>query len=163
MSSRAATKWFQVDPTLDTNAYAADDRLGAIHELDFGRGKQSATLLGISVIDQAGNNAEIDLFFFDGSAAPTNGEVGADNAAFSPTDAKIVDCQGVFKIESTKYADTPNNSIATLKTTDVGGIAVNPQAGKIWVVAVIRGAAATYAADDLRFNYYFAQDSDEAN
>jgi hypothetical protein len=158
MSQRASTKHLEITPTLETSAYAADDQLTDVVNFNIAAGKQACTLLSLVVTDKQGQDIPMDLFFFTGTSAPA---MTSDvNDAIDFTDAVLAgNYQGSVSIVADDYVATGSAQSAVTKTNI--GLGLNPGDGKVYMVAVVRGAV-TYAASDLTFKAYFANDVDEA-
>lgn len=150
----SATRIISATPVIDTNAYATGDQLGSLMTLEnvvldlTG----SVTLMDVSLVDKAKQNASIDLLFF--KSAPTLTSV--DNGAFDISDANLVDIfMGVVKFTSANYSALNVNSVAT---TGNLGVMLTGGAKNIYVHAVIRSTATYASTTDLQFIFKFYQD-----
>lgn len=152
---RPSSAYVEVTPTLDTLAYADGDRLGSIEEVDVDaeNGYHGVKLDSISVTDLSGNGIALDLLFFH--ASPT--VASADNAAIDIADAEIVKFQGHVSLAATDYIATASNKIGTKSNIGLGlKTQQSDSSGKLYVLAVARGAA-TFAASDLTFKLHFSR------
>jgi hypothetical protein len=147
----------EVTPTLDTNAYAADDQLTDVMTIDTGIRDDSRhtgyILQSVTICDAAKQSVETVIFFFDES--PT--VASTKNAALDISDAEMADkCLGYATV--TSYEDLSANSVGCarnvglqLKVKSGGGN------GKIYAVAKTNGAP-TYAASSLVFKFHLTAD-----
>lgn len=122
--------------------YSAADAIGggiAFERLVPGDGG-SCIIETVTVIDQADQGANLDIFLFDDQITFT-----ADNAAFDPSDADMLKCIGVITVDTWNAAD--KSTIGTEKSV---GLAVQVAPGKqaLWAQLVTRGTP-TYVADQL--------------
>jgi hypothetical protein len=94
------------DPTVTAGAYSSGDAIGGL--LTFknittaGNGDRGALVESVLIVDEAAQGADVDLVLFDRTFTAT-----ADNAAFDPTDADLLNCIGVVNI-TTHYAFNDN-------------------------------------------------------
>lgn len=100
----------KVTPTITAGAYTAEDAIGGL--MTFTNAARdlngSGIIFTVTISDKAKQDAEIHLFIFDQTFTATT-----DNNAFAPSDADMLNCLGVIKIEAADYSDTSNNSVAT--------------------------------------------------
>lgn len=149
--SSPAYKRVQVTPTLDTNAYSANDRVGTVHTLTAACiNGRAAKLASLSVLDKAAQGAALTLLFFD--SLPT--VASDDNAALDITDAMMEKCKGHVTIGTGDYQAIAASKIACVK--NIGLILESGSQGNLYVVVMTTGTP-TYAADSLVFNYSFEQ------
>lgn len=141
-------------PTLDTNAYAANDHLGTLGTLypNSGdqRGAAASVLKSVTVIDDAAQGAEIHFYFFNES--PTI--ASSDNAALNIADAEMEKCIGYVTVAAADYEALSASSVATKEVY----LPVRPAKddGAIYVIAK-SGGSPTYAADSLTVKFAFEQ------
>jgi hypothetical protein len=147
----------EVTPTLDTNAYAADDQLTDVMTIDTGirdnDAKDAYVLQSITIVDAAKQSDEIVIFFFDESPTVSS----TKNAALDISDSEMQDkCLGYATVSL--YEDLANSSVGCarniglqLKMKTGGGN------GKIYAIAKVN-AAGTFAATSLTFKFHLAAD-----
>jgi len=146
----------EVTPTLDTNAYASGDRLGSIMTLtDAARLLGgTATLLDVSVVDQAKQCVAVDILFFDES--PT--VASADNAAIDIADAQMIDkFLGRVSIATTDWTNLAGNCEASPAQSAKIMKAISTSKN-LYALAVVRSGTPTFAAGSLVFRFKFVQD-----
>lgn len=127
-----------------TDAHATGDVIAAPQEIaNFASGKGgSAKLVSVTLIDESDVGANVDLVFLRAS-----GSIGAESAAFAPTDAVAATIEGVINL--TTYDDAVNAKVACLDNINrVMGCAYD--SNSIWVGLVARGSVTPAAADDLK-------------
>jgi hypothetical protein len=137
----------QVTPTLDTNAYAANDRVGSIMTFTpfIGVERPQFTIQSIVVIDEAKQSIEADLLLF--AASPT--VASADNAAIDITDAQMkANFVGSVTIYAADYKALANSSCATVRNI---GLTLQPDASNSFYGVLVTRGAPTYAAASLTF------------
>lgn len=150
----------EVTPTIDTNAYAAADHLGDLMTIDPSfsgiKNGDAYVLQSITIIDQAKQDAAINIFFFDASPTITS----SDNAALDIGDDEMVDkCLGVVSIVAGDYADLSANSVAT--KTNIGlnlRPLDNDTDGIVYALLQSQGTPTYAATDDLTIKFHFAAD-----
>lgn len=133
----------QVTPTLDTNAYADGDQVGALLTVPIVHPIYASELLTVTVLDKAAQSAALDLFFFDRSVT-----VAADQAAASFSDADMEFCLGVINIAAGNYDANAANSIATVNPNPCLPLFSSIRGSNVYVAIVSRGTP-TYAASSL--------------
>lgn len=124
-----------------TGAYAAGQQVGLPVEVKNAVLESGGigTLLSLSVLDPAKQDAALDIILF--SQAPS---VGADKSNWAPTAADLTTILGVVKVSATTpYSDGTARSVGTitnlklkLKATKVSQAQNN---SSIWVLVVSRG------------------------
>lgn len=128
-----------------TDAHTSGDVIAAPQELvDFAREMGRGVLLqSITLIDESDTGAAVDLVFLNAS-----GSIGAESAAFAPTDAVALTVIGVVSVTASDYADATNSKIATVGNI---GLLMHPTAAatSVWVGLVARGSITPAAADDI--------------
>jgi len=152
-----------VTPVLDTNAYAAGDRVGSIMtftpaHMDKG-GYFSVT--DVFVVDQALQSVALNFWMFD--ALPV--VASADNAALDITDAEMIaKAIGYAALATGDYVATASNSLGqsqtpgyTLRGHRLKKGAGQVPGGKSLFVVMEAGALATptYAAGSLKVCFKF--------
>ena len=133
-------------PTLDTSVYADGDQLGDLATLDnaFDSDKDTGSLLSVTIVDKAKQNADLDLLFFNGE--PTL--VSADNAALDISDADMADkFLGRVSVAASDYSELNASSVATKLGVGLF-LGAKARSEKLYVVLQSR-ATPTYAADSL--------------
>lgn len=137
-------------PTLDTSAYAANDRLGSLMTL-----MDNAIMPGkiylldeLLIVDGALQSQAIDVLIFD--SLPTI--ASADNAAIDFTDAQALKLLGSISVLAASYKATASNSYVLASNQ---GIFVSPQSSTmaLYAQAVCRSGTPTYAANSLQFRF----------
>lgn len=128
-----------------TDAHSAGDVVAAPEELvNFSRENGRGVLIeSIVVVDESDTGAALDLVFLS-----ANGSIGAESAAFAPTDAVALTCLGVVNITAASFDDFINSKVST--TTNIG-LLIQPAADttSVWVGLVARGSITPAAADDI--------------
>lgn len=133
----------QIEPTLDTSAYADGDQVSTLQTLPLMQGSFDGTLASVTVLSKTQDKAPLDLFIFDRSVT-----VAADNAAASISDTDMEFCLGVINVAAADYDDIGSvNSIATIAPT--AGLPVKADVSPNLYVAIISRGAVTFAATDL--------------
>lgn len=149
-----------VTPTVSTSpAYTAGDQVGGIQTLPGAcLGRAVSTLLSVSVVDKASQNAALTIFFFN--QLPTI--ASSDNAAFDLTDANMLNCVGAVTIAATDYQSSSSNSVATIKMGSCGlavmSSVTDSNSGALYAVAKTTGTPTYASTTDLQFRYVFGQD-----
>jgi len=139
----------EVDLTLDTNAYAANDVLAATQAVVLmaspPSGGMRGEIIGISVLDKDDQGAVFDLVVLDADVS-----IGTENSAVSISDT---DAGRIIATERC-YA---YNDFLTSQTSrlDFPPIPFKVAAGTIWLAAVTRGAP-THTAAGIRLKITFA-------
>jgi hypothetical protein len=146
------SKTIEVTPTLDTNAYAAGDRMGSIVTLtNIVRAVgESATIIDIVALDKAKQSIAFDIMFF--SASPT--VASADNAAIDITDVEMEKCLGVINMPEANYMALANSSICTKPNV---GLNITPTTTSAYLLLVAQDAA-TYAVGSIVLKIKVLQD-----
>jgi len=98
-------------PTITAGAYSANDAVGG--KLTFANAVRNAGGVGyiedVIIVDYDKENAELILVCFDADFTPT-----ADNAAFDPSDADLLNAIGWLYIGAGDYKGFSDNSMATV-------------------------------------------------
>lgn len=137
-----------IDVTLspDTSIMADNDVIAATQEITnfFRKPGGVAYLQSVRLLDEDDQAQDIDIIFLD-----ANGSVGAENAAYAPSDTVARTIIGQVSIVAADYADA-NTSQHAMK----GGLGqmLKAAAGStsVWVAAVCRGGTPTYTAAGLK-------------
>ena len=142
----------EVTPTINTDAYTANDQVGGLMTLSGacdGPGA-GAVLRQVTIVDKAKQKAAMTVLLFDES--PT--VASSNNAAVDVADAQMAGkCMGSVSVAAGDYADVANSSVATKATT----FWARPIAGQttLYALAYTTGTP-TYGADgDLVFRFHF--------
>lgn len=155
-----------VTPVITTTPYTANDQLGDIQTLAVigtnlrpvdapCQDKTVAFLSSLVLVDSSGQNAAMNIYFFN--FLPTVASV--DNGALSITAAELkAKCVGCLSIAATDYKAAGSISIATLGMAACGlAMKSNTDDGPLYAVAQVTGTP-TYAVGALVFKYLFSQD-----
>lgn len=125
-----------VDP--NTSIYADGDLVGEKLTLAV---PASGIIETITLIDQAKQNAALDLIFFIKNPSATT---FTDNAALDVADADALNIIGAVRIAASDYVDLADNSVACLRGVGLGYVS---DAGSVlYACFVSNGATPTYAA-----------------
>ncbi len=155
------TSIIRLNPTVTAGAYTAADAVGGLLTFEgaLKNDKKSGVVLSITIQDNASQESALDLVLFNQSFTAT-----ADNAAFAPSDADLVNCLGIISILSTDYSTFSTNSIATLRNVGMGVKSVNETGGvqggdgSIYGQLVARGTPTYVAVTDLSITLTILQD-----
>lgn len=132
----------------DTSAMADNDVIAAPQEIPgfFRSTGGIAYIHSIVLADKADQAQDVEFIFLN-----ADGSIGAENAAYAPTDAVLETITGTFLVATTDYSDATNGQ--TVTKTNLG-LMVKAAAGSdsLWVGAVCRSGTPTYAADSLIIN-----------
>ena len=157
MDVQVQTRTVTVTPTIDTNAYSANDQVGGLQTLTAaaGRKDRGVTLQNVIILDKAAQSAEITIFFFD--TEPTI--ASSNNATLNISDAEMLKCIGHVTVTADDYATTSANAIACAKPVSVCvGLRSSNSEGTLYAVAKTSGTPTYGSASDLVFTYVFEQD-----
>jgi hypothetical protein len=154
--AEAQTRLVSATPTIDTSAYAAGDSMHTA-AMTFTRALKGSSkagiLVSVVVADKAAQDIDLELWLF--STAPSS--YGAANAAFTPSDAQLLNVVAVVSFGSSARFAAADNS---MKFT--GSIAVPVRStnndGDLYGVLVARGAYDADAANDLTVTLGIDQD-----
>lgn len=132
-----------------TDAHATGDVVAAPEELvDFSRENGRGVLLqSLTLVDASDTGIAFDLVFLN-----ANGSIGAESAAFAPTDAVAATVIGVASVAASDYADAANSKIATVKNI---GLLMHPVATStsVYVGLVARGSITPGSASDITVHF----------
>jgi hypothetical protein len=145
------TTTVSVQPTLDTDAYTANDAIGGMLTFSGAVRGQSTTgvLQTVVIIDDDLQDAETELWLFDQSFTAT-----ADDAAFDPTDADLENLIGVVSTADGTYYDGSDNSVCVIRNI---GLVLDLKGPSLFGQLVTRGTP-TYAAAGLTVKLGILQD-----
>jgi hypothetical protein len=150
----------------DTTAYASGDQVGSA-ALEFSAvaraAAESGCIVGAMCIDSvnAGTKPQLELWLFNGAAAPT---AVADNAAWTPTDGEVEKVVAVITF-TTWYeglAGASGNAVAP--ATLINGLAtgrapfVCTTVDDLFGLVVVRNAYAPTASEKFTFRLFIEQD-----
>ena len=144
-------------PEITAGAYSAGDAVGglltftsALIRNNNNGGKNSGKIESAVLIDNAKQDADIELWLFD-STFPATG----DNDAFAPSDADLLKLIGV--IPFTTYYDGSTNSVAPV--ADVGiRVVVAADATSLFGQLVTRGTPTYASTSDITVRLGLQQD-----
>lgn len=128
-------------PTLDTNAYAQNDRMGSVMTFE-GIGAHGALLESLVVLDKGSQSKGFTLYFFN--ELPT--VASNDNAALDITDAEMEKCIGTLPVVTADYKSVANSSIATFKNL---GLPLTGTDGAVFAIMKSDEAVTHAAASNL--------------
>ena len=146
-------QYIQEAPTVTAGAYSAGDAVGGLlvfRNVSFEGGgrsrrtspKGSATILdSVVIVDRASQDVQLDLVLFSEEFTPT-----ADNGAFDPSDADLLNCIGVVKVSD--YSAFNDNSIATKSAIGLP-IHLTNASGNLFGQLVTRGTPTYVAITDI--------------
>lgn len=140
--------------SLDTSAYADNDVLAAPQELTgvFRMPGHPVTLQSVLLLDEDDQGQDIDLLFLNAT-----GSIGAENAAYSPTDAVARTIIGVVSIVAADYIDNVNSQ--TAHKENIGLILKGASdTTSVYVAAVVRSGTPTYTASGIRLKLGIMRD-----
>jgi hypothetical protein len=137
-----------IDVTLsaDTSILADNDVIAAPQEIVgfFTRPGQTVKLQSLTLLDGDNQNTDIDIFFLN-----ADGSIGAENAAFSLSDAVAATVVGFVELLASTYINFTNSRWAykgemhrVMKGAD--------NTTSIWIGAVCRSGTPTYTATGLK-------------
>ena len=132
--------------SLDTNIYADNDVAAAPQEVTnfFRVPGGRAYLHSIKVQDNDDQGVEMEILFLNAT-----GSIGAENAAFGPTDAVAETIIGRVLIATADYTDASTSQFAFQ-----GNIGLMMQAApsttSVWIAAVVRSGTPTFTASGVK-------------
>lgn len=140
----------QITPVISTSAYTSGDCLGPLQTVASaarftgGGGKIRA----ITILDKTqAQRAAIDLLFFNQTVT-----TAADNAAFSCSDADMINALGLVAVATgdynTAWPGTPLNSLAT-KIIAEPGLPFTVAATSLFMQAIVRGTPTYTSTSDI--------------
>lgn len=139
-------------PVSNAAVYAAKDAVGGL--LTFANAVRASGGSGmiekVVVVDKGQQAAWLDLVLFRATfTAPS------DNAIFAPTDAELLDCEGVVPIFTGDYADFSSNAVATKNAV---GLEFSLAGTSLFGVLVARGTPTYTSTTDLVVTLTILQD-----
>ncbi len=141
-------------PTVSTSpAYTANDQVGGIQTLTIPGISLGAQLVSFNVLDLAGQNAALSIFFF--KSLPT--VASSDNAALNISDANMALCIGHAVVAAGDYQTTSANSIASVKLSGPLFVKTSTE-DTIYAVVKTTGTPTYAGTTDLTFTYNFYLD-----
>lgn len=137
-----------VVPGVTATPYTAGDAVGTLLEfpLALGYPGKSGVIVGIEIIDKSLNAAPLILQLFDRTFTNT-----ADNAAYNPSDADIVNALGNITVASADYNGGTGNKVGT-KSASLPFVL--PAGGTSLFGQLFTSGTPTYAAGDLTVVLY---------
>lgn len=142
----------QVTLTADTSILADNDVIAATQEIAgmFREPGGCIMLESVVLLDGDDQNTDIDLVFLN-----ANGSVGAENAAFTPTDAVADTITGMVSLlAATHFADLIDSRLATAGNLHIIMKAASGSTS-LYVAAVCRSGTPTYSAAGLKLKLGF--------
>jgi len=151
------TTLVEVQPTISTSAYTANDQIGGLQTLTsiLRVNAGSGVLQSIQITDKSKNSSALTIFFFDES--PT--VASSDNAALDISDAEMDDkCLGFVNIETSDWS-TINSGNSICSKDNIGKVLkTGASSTSLYAVVAIRSASTYASTSDLRFKYGFLAD-----
>ena len=144
---------FKDTPTITAGAYSANEAVGGLitfTNVATTDSRGSGVIQSITIIDDAAQNAELELHLFDRTFTATT-----DNAAFDPTDADLENYIGYILVTTADYAGFVDNSAAHVSNV---GLAFNLAGTSLFGQLVTRGTPTYAATDDLTIKIGVLQD-----
>lgn len=129
-----------------TGANADNDVIAATQEVaNFMRVPGGSCFVhSIILLDEDDQAQDVDLIFLN-----ADGSVGAEDAAFAPTDAVARTIRGNVLVAASEYCDANTSQFAT--KTNVGlGLKAAAATTSMWMAAVCRSGTPTYSAAGLK-------------
>lgn len=157
-----ATKVISVTPTISTSAYTSGDQIGGIMTLtdcvrqDSNGGFGISELVGVTVLDNDKQDANIDIWLFNVSPTVTS----VDNGAFAMSAANLVlQCIGVVAVGVT-YSNAAAVSVSsTVNLNKVLRVAnTAPLPTTIFAIGIVRGTPTYTTTTSLQFQFEFFLD-----
>lgn len=130
-----------------SGAYSAGDVVGTLLTLPC---SQSGIIKGCVITDKDKQSAATDVIVF--RLAPT---VAADNAAFDPAAADLLNVVAMLKVVAGDYSIFANNSVANSRVTDqpfVSPVQGQNGARNLFVVLVTRGTPTYASVSSVQFS-----------
>ena len=138
--------------TVDTSAYASGDTLGTLITIDdcLSDTNGTATIMDITVVDNAGQDVEIGFYFYNASVT-----LASDNAAYTVSDADANKCVGYVSVSDYVTGGT-SKSIGQKRNVGLQ-VYSDGTTRNVYCGLIILGAP-TYTASDLTIKFKFLQD-----
>lgn len=129
-------------------AYADNDVLAAPQEVTgfFRTAGGRARLQSLVLLDEDDQGQDIDIIFLD-----ADGSIGAENAAFAPTDTVARTIVGTVSIVQADYCDAVNSMVAAGEVNMLMKAA--SASTSIWVGAVCRSGTPSHSASGIRIKF----------
>lgn len=140
-------KVITASPTIDTNAYTANDVVGGLLTFDISNAGGGGVVRWARVVDDDNEKAELTLYLFN--AAPTT---IADDAAFAPVVADLKNYVGKVLFEVADYETINGNAVAMIGhgvSTDLVNIDFPSSSGNLYGYLVCTATPTYTAATDL--------------
>lgn len=139
------------NPTITAGAYSANDNVGGLLTFtDAARVSGDGGILNkIVIIDDAQQNAELELWLFDQTFTP-----GADNDAWSPSEADLENLIDVVSTTSGTWYNTENQGVCVIELARRYDLVGTSLFGRL----VNRDTPIFAAADDLTVKASFLTD-----
>ena len=154
MASFTRTKTTTVKPTITAGAYSANDAVGGLMTFNAAAYKTfgSGVIQTITIVDDAAQNAEMELHLFDQTFTATG-----DNDAFDPSDADLENYLGYILVTTADYKSFTDNSAASVSNV---GLAFNlvSTGVNLFGQLVTRGTPTYVATSDLTVKLAILQD-----
>jgi hypothetical protein len=135
-------------PAITPAAYDDGDQIGAVNDLAaaLDDGNDSASVLSLTIVDKAKQNAPIDVLLF--SDSPTL--VSADNAPLDISAANMAaKFLGRIRVTADDYSELANCSVATINGVGLMLEATTPAKKILHAVVQSRGTPTYASATDL--------------
>lgn len=138
-----------VAPAPDTNIYASGDLIGAkLTLIPAVSGGLAGVIRAVSLVDQAKQNAAIDILFFDDDPS---GTTFTNNAAIDIADADMTKLVGFAQIPATSgYAAFNDNNLGQAQNLFIPFVLDDGKA--LYAALVSRGTPTFAATTDLSLN-----------
>jgi hypothetical protein len=138
-------------PTVTAGAYSADDAVGGL--LTFANAGRftggSGVIKNIVIIDDAGQDAELELWLFNDTFTPIS-----DNAAFAPAEADLHKLVGVITTENGTWFECGTPSVCDIEIAKGFNLVGTSLYGQL----VTRGTPTFAATDDITVIINLLQD-----
>ncbi len=136
-----------IDVTLtpDTSIMADNDVIAATQEVTsfFRKVGGTAFVHSIRLLDEDDQAQDVELVFLD-----ADGSVGAENAAYAPSDTVARTIIGTVLVSTSDYSDANTSQTAT--KANVGLLLKSGASTSVWMAAVCRSGTPTYTAAGLK-------------
>ena len=144
---------FKDTPTITAGAYSANDAVGGL--ITFANvattdSRGSGVIQSITIIDDAAQNAELELHLFDRTFTATG-----NNDAFAPSDDDLENYLGYILVTPADYRSFASNSAAHVSNI---GLAYDLDDRSLFCQLVTRGTPTYAATDDLTVKIAILQD-----
>jgi len=139
--------WFQLTkdvvqtPTITAGAYSAGDAIGGLLTFDVLKGAHGGKVVTVVITDKAKQSVALDLVLFNQTFTAT-----ADNAAFNPTDADLLNFVGVANIPTTDYMEFVDNSVAITGNLNISVVSADDNNKLYGQLRAPSGSTPTYTS-----------------